>query len=309
MLTQPQISNVIPDGKAKSEPGSKPARFGLRSRMLALAILPIMLSGFAILISVVQNVGTITTALYGRQTNRTVQTLMGNIDFTKPKEIEREFKQAMASSDILGMNLTQIDTNGQERSQMVFRNEQAKAEFESLEPNYLISKNKGLEAEREFLKSYNYRAAELGIYVVRGSGLGGSNGATQTRMIDIMDQTKLPVPSASGGASGFRIIQFESAKRIDGELWAVGWNIIWFMVGAVLVAALAGVMVAQSVVRPVVKLTELADAMSIGDLETPIEVKSRDELGKLGDALERTRLSLRLAIERTQRKRAERAQQ
>jgi methyl-accepting chemotaxis protein len=309
MLTTPRVQSAIPESNPATKRSAKPALLGVRGRMIALAILPVVISGIAIFYSVENNVSTMTNVLYAKQTSKTVQTLMGNIDFSKPKEIEREFKQAMADSDILGMNLTQVNANGQQRSQLVFRDERAKTMFESLEPDYVASKNSGSEAEREFFTAYNFRKASTEIYVLRGSGFGGTNGATQTQMLEMLDRGKLSIPKGSGDTSGFGIVLFESATPIDTELWGIGWKIIWFMIGSVLIAALAGVLVAQTVVRPVTHLTRLADAMSTGDLETPIEIKSRDELGKLGEALERTRLSLRLAIERTQRKRAERNQQ
>jgi nitrogen fixation/metabolism regulation signal transduction histidine kinase len=70
---------------------------------------------------------------------------------------------------------------------------------------------------------------------------------------------------------------------------ATGYMMIaTIIVASVLVAIVAGV-VAQSLFRPILKLTKLADAMNTEDLETPIEIKSHDEYGKLGEALKRTR--------------------
>jgi methyl-accepting chemotaxis protein len=313
MLTKPRVQSAISESNPAGNPArqrtAKPALLGVRGRMIALAILPVVLSGLAIFNSVYTNVGEITNDLYERQTSKTVQTLMGNIDFTNPKEIERELKQAMASSEVLAIHLSQVDANGVQRSQLVFRDDQAKTSFESLEPEYVASKNSGAEAEREFFKNFSYNTSSEALAVLRATGLGGKNGATQTQMLDLFSTDKLSIPKGSGDATGFSVIWIESMTLINKAIWKSGWVIIWFMIGSVLIAALASIIVAQTVVRPVAQLTKLADAMSIGDLETPIEIKSRDELGKLGEALERTRLSLRLAIERTQRKRAERNQE
>ncbi len=50
-------------------------------------------------------------------------------------------------------------------------------------------------------------------------------------------------------------------------------------------------------------LTEAADRISVGDLEAEIEVKSKDEIGNLADAISRMQDSLRFSIERLRRRR------
>ncbi len=60
---------------------------------------------------------------------------------------------------------------------------------------------------------------------------------------------------------------------------------------------------ARRVTRPIMKLTAAAEQMSLGNLNVEIDVKSKDEIGLLGQALARMQTSLRLAIGRL-RKRA-----
>lgn len=55
--------------------------------------------------------------------------------------------------------------------------------------------------------------------------------------------------------------------------------------------------------RNIQYLTEAADRISVGDLEAEIEVKSRDEIGSLGEAISRMQDSLRFSIERLRRRR------
>ena len=50
-------------------------------------------------------------------------------------------------------------------------------------------------------------------------------------------------------------------------------------------------------------LTRRAEQISIGDLETPIETKSNDEIGDLADAISRMQASIRLSIDRLRRRR------
>ena len=56
------------------------------------------------------------------------------------------------------------------------------------------------------------------------------------------------------------------------------------------------------ITRSIQHLTEAADRISVGDLEAEIEIKSKDEIGNLADAISRMQDSLRLSIERLRRR-------
>ena len=55
--------------------------------------------------------------------------------------------------------------------------------------------------------------------------------------------------------------------------------------------------------RPIIKLTNAADRISVGELEVKIETKRKDEIGELAEAIARMRDSIRLSIERLRRRR------
>jgi methyl-accepting chemotaxis protein len=59
---------------------------------------------------------------------------------------------------------------------------------------------------------------------------------------------------------------------------------------------------ARSLVRPIRNLTDAADRMSLGDLNVEIKATSKDEIGKLTEAIARMQDSLRLSIERLRRR-------
>jgi HAMP domain-containing protein len=66
-----------------------------------------------------------------------------------------------------------------------------------------------------------------------------------------------------------------------------------------LIGALVSLLLAHWMVRPLVGLTEIADRVTMGDLETSVSgkcVRSRDEIGDLARALERMRSSLKAAM-------------
>ena len=61
---------------------------------------------------------------------------------------------------------------------------------------------------------------------------------------------------------------------------------------------------AGTIVKPIVHLTEVADRISLGDLDTKIEIRSSDEVGMLAESFDRMQESLRAAIDRLRRKRS-----
>ncbi|ULH14934.1 HAMP domain-containing protein [Deinococcus sp. KNUC1210] len=73
---------------------------------------------------------------------------------------------------------------------------------------------------------------------------------------------------------------------------------------AFIVASLLAVRTARLVVQPIERLVKAADAISMGDLERPVQVERNDEIGDLAQALERMRLSLEAAMERLRKRRS-----
>jgi HAMP domain-containing protein len=67
------------------------------------------------------------------------------------------------------------------------------------------------------------------------------------------------------------------------------------------VAAILAVVIASSVIKPIIELAAAADAMSRGQLDLPIAVRTEDEIGELARSIERMRASLKAAITRLSR--------
>ena len=71
------------------------------------------------------------------------------------------------------------------------------------------------------------------------------------------------------------------------------------IIGALLLAGVAlSALLARGIVRPILRLTQVADKISKGDLETPVGVETRDEIGDLALSLGRMRASLKAAMVR-----------
>jgi len=71
---------------------------------------------------------------------------------------------------------------------------------------------------------------------------------------------------------------------------------------SLIVVVLVTSMYSRTIVKPIVYLTNVADRISLGDLDTKVEIRSSDEVGMLAESLDRMQESLRAAIERLRRK-------
>jgi HAMP domain-containing protein len=60
---------------------------------------------------------------------------------------------------------------------------------------------------------------------------------------------------------------------------------------------------ARSVIYPIRYLSEVADKISMGELDTEIRMKGKGEVGVLADSIERMQISVKAAIERLQKRR------
>ena len=89
---------------------------------------------------------------------------------------------------------------------------------------------------------------------------------------------------------------FESYKRVQ-EFALI------LLAGTVLLVLIIGWFSARAIVTPIMKLADAAERMSLGELTVKIDIKSKDEIGLLAQAIGRMQTSLRLAINRLRKKR------
>jgi HAMP domain-containing protein len=59
---------------------------------------------------------------------------------------------------------------------------------------------------------------------------------------------------------------------------------------------------ARSVIQPIRYLSEVADKISMGELDTPIKIKQKGEVGALAESIERMQTSVKAAIKRLQKR-------
>jgi HAMP domain-containing protein len=89
------------------------------------------------------------------------------------------------------------------------------------------------------------------------------------------------------------------ADELEKEIQRALLPLVRIMVIVPLIGALVSFLLAHWIVRPIIGLTEIADKVTMGDLETSVSgkcVRSRDEIGDLARSLERMRSSLKAAM-------------
>jgi HAMP domain-containing protein len=85
------------------------------------------------------------------------------------------------------------------------------------------------------------------------------------------------------------------------EFWAtINWLMLLLLVLVIILVSFA---VARTFTEPIRQLTQVADRISLGDLNVTIDVDRRDEIGELAEAIARMQESLQAAIERLRARR------
>jgi len=93
-----------------------------------------------------------------------------------------------------------------------------------------------------------------------------------------------------------------SLEQVQAELQAIQTSTRSLLLAASVVAALLGVILAITITRsitgPLANLVQVSDKISTGELDTPVPVAAKDEIGELAESMERMRISLKAVIER-----------
>jgi HAMP domain-containing protein len=127
----------------------------------------------------------------------------------------------------------------------------------------------------------------------------GAGRQVQRRELTLADRTvyETAVPVLEGQMGSVHVGFW--ADAMETEIRSALFPIILIIALVPLVGAVLSFLLAHWIVRPIVGLTEIADKVTMGDLEASVRgkcVTSRDEIGDLARSLERLRSSLRAAM-------------
>ncbi|MFB3885822.1 MAG: HAMP domain-containing protein [Thermodesulfobacteriota bacterium] len=111
-----------------------------------------------------------------------------------------------------------------------------------------------------------------------------------------IDEFSKPAKTIEGNMKFIEIGYFDAYERKVQVFYFV-------MLVAVIFMLLMVYFYSRSVIHPVRALSEVADRISMGDLNAPIRVKATGEVGLLAESIERMQASVKAAIERLQKRR------
>jgi len=93
-----------------------------------------------------------------------------------------------------------------------------------------------------------------------------------------------------------------SLERVQAQLVAIQSSTQTLMLASAITAAVLGLLLALTITRsitvPLANLVSISDKISTGELDTPVPVAAKDEIGELAESMERMRISIKALIER-----------
>jgi HAMP domain-containing protein len=107
-------------------------------------------------------------------------------------------------------------------------------------------------------------------------------------------ETRVPILGGQAGTAHIGVW----GDGVEGEIRRALLPLAGIIVALLLAGVALSALLARGILRPILRLTQVADKISKGDLETPVGVETRDEIGDLARSLGRMRASLKAAMMR-----------
>jgi methyl-accepting chemotaxis protein len=105
-----------------------------------------------------------------------------------------------------------------------------------------------------------------------------------------------------GNRYGWALVLQQDTDEVYQPLKGVQRFSLIMLVATLVIVSLIAYLFARALVRPIMTLTDIAERMSLGELDVKIDIRSKDEIGLLARAIERMRTSLNLAMTRLRRR-------
>lgn len=91
-------------------------------------------------------------------------------------------------------------------------------------------------------------------------------------------------------------------QYIEDTVYDINILMISIISGITLLGIIVVLILANKIISPIIYLTQKADDISQGKLDEPVSVRTKDEIQHLGEALERLRESVRIALDRLKKR-------
>lgn len=127
--------------------------------------------------------------------------------------------------------------------------------------------------------------------------LGGSPGEETDKSADIMDYA---MPVMHGGKTEYIIYITDTKVEVNEIIGNMFINIFWALLFGMLISAIMGFFLSRTIIAPISTLQHRSESMAEGDFGHKIEVRSRDEIGRLTIAFNNMAARINMNMEEIQ---------
>lgn len=127
--------------------------------------------------------------------------------------------------------------------------------------------------------------------------LNGSTGEETDRSADIMDYA---MPVKHGGKTEYIIYITDTKVEVNEIIGNMFINIFWALLFGMLISAIMGFFLSRTIISPISTLQHRSESMAEGDFGHKIEVRSRDEIGRLTIAFNNMAARINMNMEEIQ---------
>lgn len=127
--------------------------------------------------------------------------------------------------------------------------------------------------------------------------LGGTPGEETDKSADIMDYA---MPVMHGGKTEYIIYITDTKVEVNEIIGNMFINIFWALLFGMLISAIMGFFLSRTIIAPISTLQHRSESMAEGDFGHKIEVRSRDEIGRLTIAFNNMAARINMNMEEIQ---------
>lgn len=104
--------------------------------------------------------------------------------------------------------------------------------------------------------------------------------------------------AVQGNRMNWAVVVQQNTAELFAPLKQIQWLAGGLLLGAVVLVSIFSIFLSRMMVKPIVRLTNAANEMSLGNVDASISASSHDEIGTLAESFERLRQSMIVAMSR-----------
>jgi HAMP domain-containing protein len=271
-------------------------RTSLRTKLVASSLVPVLFIGLSALSLLAINVP---RGLSELDQSRAQQLATALVVDMQPDEIQRNNLHLRGAVQTSGGDIGFIDLSvPNDPKQSMFISNDVSTDVQGAQAFNTFKSTPEFQLQRPTWENPGIVNGSLEVF--KAQVFEDSIGKRTMQFANQLGEIKPPSPSDK---KVFDVAIGNSNARAQSIIWQQ-LGLMSALIGLVLISAAGLALIfSRSISKSIIRLTEAADTISLGEFDVPVNKKSNDELGDLAEALERMRLSLRAAVERLRRRR------